>query len=418
MSSVSGEIQAGLTAGTRYGSSYRVRSVAETLALAAPLAAELGVTRVTDITRLDWLGVPVFVSIRPDAQPGSLCVSAGKGLTADEARVGAFMEAIELACAEPGRSPHVRAVRASAREVLGGDREAILRLCPVVGSRIYLDRPMACVEAEDAVRGGSLLVPSELVLLPEPQEHPGPRYFGANSNGLCSGNSVLEATVHGLAEVVERDIHSFQLVRDTSAWVPPETFPPGVREVADTVIDAGLALAVRHQPNVFGLPFFSALLVDTVNWHPAFVNSGFGCHPDAEIALARAVCEAVQSRTCFIHGGRDDLTDYYSLFDGWSAQRRREHVEQMAATAARRDRVVSFDDVPDRMPAGGGIAGAYEALLDGLDRAGLDQVLRVVYTAPDQPLHVVRVLVPGCEFYFEGRTRRVGRRLEEFAHAG
>ena len=61
-------------------------------------------TRVTDITRLDWAGVPVYASIRPEAYPGSLCVNAGKGVTPLEAQVGAYMEAIEYAFAEYGRS--------------------------------------------------------------------------------------------------------------------------------------------------------------------------------------------------------------------------------------------------------------------------------------------------------------------------
>lgn len=60
--------------------------------------------------------------------------------------------------------------------------------------------------------------------------------------------------------------------------------------------DAGMTLLMRWQPNDFGVPFFSALLADTHRWNPGFLNSGFGCHPDAEVALVRAVTEAVQSR--------------------------------------------------------------------------------------------------------------------------
>src|SRR5215472_9669481 len=88
----------------RQSSSLRARPIAETLRLAERVGRELGVVRVTDTTRLDRVGVPVFAAIRPAATPLSLCVSAGKGLLVDEARIGATMEAIELAFAEPGRS--------------------------------------------------------------------------------------------------------------------------------------------------------------------------------------------------------------------------------------------------------------------------------------------------------------------------
>ena len=46
--------------------------------------AALGISRVTDITRLDRLGLPVFASIRPRGL--SLRVHAGKGFTAVDAR--------------------------------------------------------------------------------------------------------------------------------------------------------------------------------------------------------------------------------------------------------------------------------------------------------------------------------------------
>ena len=84
----------------RLSSSLREAPLEATLARARVVAAQLGITRVTEITRLDVVGVPVFASIRPDALPGSLCVNAGKGMSVDEARVGAYMEAIEFAFAD------------------------------------------------------------------------------------------------------------------------------------------------------------------------------------------------------------------------------------------------------------------------------------------------------------------------------
>src|SRR5579872_5458480 len=130
-----------MTAAIVLSSSLRARPPAATLELARKRARELGITRVTDITRLDRVGIPVYASIRPAATEGSLCVNAGKGLHPIEAEVGAYMEAIEFALAEPGASPHVTTVRARTRDVLDGRRrpEAILDLCPKLGERIPLD---------------------------------------------------------------------------------------------------------------------------------------------------------------------------------------------------------------------------------------------------------------------------------------
>ena len=84
------------------GSSLRCRDPWQTLALAEPLMPVLGISRVTDITRMDRLGLPVFASVRPRSR--TLHVHAGKGVNAVEARVGALMEAVEYAAAEPQRS--------------------------------------------------------------------------------------------------------------------------------------------------------------------------------------------------------------------------------------------------------------------------------------------------------------------------
>ena len=53
-----------------------------------------------DITRLDRIGIPVFSSIRPEAETGAISVYNGKGLTEDQARVSAIMEGSERYSAE------------------------------------------------------------------------------------------------------------------------------------------------------------------------------------------------------------------------------------------------------------------------------------------------------------------------------
>ena len=67
---------------------------------ALPLA---GITRVADLTGLDWVGIPVWMAVRPNSY--SLTVSQGKGVLSAEARIGAAMESLEAYVAE--RSPRV-----------------------------------------------------------------------------------------------------------------------------------------------------------------------------------------------------------------------------------------------------------------------------------------------------------------------
>src|SRR5829696_1368952 len=65
----------------------------ETLARYRTLAAAMGITRLGNVTGLDYVGIPVAVAVRPNSR--SVSVSQGKGLTLTHAFASALMEAIE-----------------------------------------------------------------------------------------------------------------------------------------------------------------------------------------------------------------------------------------------------------------------------------------------------------------------------------
>jgi ribosomal protein S12 methylthiotransferase accessory factor len=398
----------------RFTSSLRTERLEVTLNRARALAPELGISRVTDITRLDCVGVPVFASIRPDAPPGSLCVNAGKGITSDEACVGAYMEAIEYAFAEYNRARLAISFPA-AKEVYDGHTraEAILDFCPVMNTEIDLDAPLACVEASDVCSKEKFLVPAELVFLPCSADLVPNRYFGSNSNGLCSGNTVLEATVHGLAEVIERDICSFQAIRDDSLMVQTSSLPSHLRSIQSALSTVGMNLYLRHLPNMFGIPYFMAAVCESDCQDPIYISVGYGCHPCKDIAATRAVCEALQSRLSFIHGGRDDLIHRYERFRRWSSKARMRYAVNLLLKISRNGQSIRFTELPDHSGVATDLASALDVLVDALVRNGLGHVLRVIYTPPDWPLQVVRILVPGLECFTE-TTKRVGVRLRNY----
>ena len=401
----------------RLSSSLRAECLDVTLHHAQALAEGLGISRVTDITRLDVVGVPVFASIRPDAQPGSLCVNAGKGITVGEARAGAYMEAIEYAFAEYNRAA-LEVVWAPAGEVYEGKkrRDAILDFCPVMHAEIDLDEPMLCVRAKDVTSGRKYLVPAELVFLPYPSQLGGRQYFGSNSNGLCSGNSVLEATIHGLAEVIERDVCSFQSIKDTSELVANRSLPSSIRKIESSLATVGMNLFVRHVENIFGMPYFMAVVAESKTINPIYVSVGYGCHPLKEIALTRAVCEALQSRLSFIHGGRDDLVNRYNRFRRASNKARVRYADNLLGRVSRNGTYVRFGSIRDHISSVTDLNSAFDVLMDALKRDGFRHVLRVVYTPADLPLQVLRILVPRLECFTEA-TARVGFRLRDHVKA-
>jgi ribosomal protein S12 methylthiotransferase accessory factor len=396
-----------MTSVIRYGSSLRTAPIAETLAHARRLAPQVGVTRVTEITRLDRIGLPVFAGIRPHAQVRSLCVSSGKGLTPDEARIGAYMEAIELAYAEPARA-NLRIVDATARDVLDGALrpDAIAELAPWDGKRIAPTMRLPCVELASIAGGDHMLVPAELVMFPVVAE---PLVFGSDGNGVASGNSVDEATVHGLTELIERDATSFANMKDDSRRIDPTSLPEATRALVQQLDELGFDLAVRYLPNPFGLPVIKAMLYerDTLDG----VHFGYACHLGRDIALARAVSEAVQCRLSVIHGGRDDLTRVFFERSEMTPVEKREFVDRQVGRNLRTTGdPMRFDEVPDESAHATSIATALELLLARLARNGMRIALRAVLTPSDSALHVIRVVVPGLEVYAHG-VQRMGPRL-------
>ena len=381
----------------------------ETLRRARAVAPQLGISRVTDTTRLDRIGIPVYAAVRPGALAGSLCVNAGKGTTSVEAEVGAYMEAIEFAVAEPqrgGLEVHLR----TARDVLDGHirPDAILDFCPIARQGFDLSEPLACVEAADLLGQGSTLVPAEQVLLPY-VHRPGTGKFGSHSNGLASGNSVTEATLHALLEVIERDIRSFQYVMDRSRLVAADSLPPIAQDLCSRLSAARIDWIVRTHPNPFGLGFFQFLMCDPEAGGPFHLTAGYGCHVVREIALVRAITEAVQSRLSWIHGGRDDLAEDFNAANADApydaGMRAAAHLAQLRVGAEE----VAYGDTPgseDRPD----IARALDGTMAVLQREGIRHVCRVIYRPPDASLSVVRVIVPRLEYLNRG-TQRVGPRL-------
>jgi ribosomal protein S12 methylthiotransferase accessory factor len=371
-----------------------------TLLYAKRWAAAAGISEVSDITGLDVLGVPVYASVRPQARGDA--VTYGKGLRHVEAEVGAYMEALEFFFAEPdtGRVP---TRRGSPRDVDGQERrdDAILDFVPLLQREADLDGPLLLASAQELESGRECAIPAELVFYPSADV--GQTLFGSSTNGLASGNSVLEATVQALLELIERDVWSFEFVRRASKLVEAASLPEEVREIVARAERGGLQLKVRAVPNDYGLPFFAAFVFDLNNPSRKTFNGGWACDLDRGRALVRAVTEAAQSRAAFIHGGRKVRASDARPGD---AELVRQHMLGVSDPRGQ----VSLADVPDAAFAGT-LRQRLDAVIERLRRVVRSPIYRVVLTPTESPLQVVRVVVPLLENLKVNRVR-VGPRLK------
>lgn len=395
----------------RLSSSLRRRSAEETLKIiVADIAPRLGITRVTDTTWLDRIGIPVFASIRPDAMKGSLCVNAGKGLRPAEAKIGAYMEAIEFSLAQYNTS-QLKIVRTTPRQLIESHegRIAFNQFCMLYGLSADADSLIMAIEIEDVLRKQTVLAPAELVFIPYP-ENPGQRLFGESSSGLASGNDLVEASVHAICELMERDVQAFNHLHDRSCLVNLNRYSVETLDLITKINNAGLSLSVRYTENCFGLAYFQAFIMEESSQAPISVATGSGLHPIKEVALIRAICEAAQSRLSHIHGGRDDIIERVKYFEKKGRSVELQAISRLRTVATSQNQMIDYSSIDCQEAVIPTIESAWELLIERLQRVGLSTVLRVLLSDAADNIAVVRIIIPGLEA-FEPGLKRVGPRL-------
>src|SRR5262245_1937463 len=180
---------------------HRTRSPRQTLEDYARFMPLMGITRLANVTGLDSIGLPVYTAIRPNSR--SLATSQGKGFDADSAKASALMESIETWHAE------------QIQKALHWDSYLSLRQYASVidvtelpldaAGVLRLELPQLWIEGYDLMQERAIWVPYETVTLNFVQPADYRATFLPSTNGLASGNHLLEAIVHALCEVVERD---------------------------------------------------------------------------------------------------------------------------------------------------------------------------------------------------------------------
>jgi YcaO-like protein with predicted kinase domain len=250
-----------------------------------------GITRVANLTGLDSVGVPVVSVCRPNSR--SIVVAQGKGGTLAAAKASGLMEAIEAYHAETPRLP-LRLC--SLRELEPLETVEVTRLPGTSAQHVRADSRILWTEADDIARGCKVMVPYEMVhtdyTLPLPT---GSGSFLMSSNGLASGNHLLEAISHAICELVERDavtLHAYRPETERrSRRVDLATIDDSLcREVLDRFEVANVACHVADVTSDVGMAAFRC---DVANEATMFLAPA--CRRCAEPAATRderSLCSA------------------------------------------------------------------------------------------------------------------------------
>jgi ribosomal protein S12 methylthiotransferase accessory factor len=375
---------------------HRAATLDETWRRFAPAARKAGITRIADLTGLDTLGVPVFAAVRPFGK--SLSTQQGKGISPEAARVSALMESLETFSAENIAAKVIRGsyrglrARRDVVDVQQLPRAMAPQPAPTRkhktprGGRLDLNATWRWLEGFDLVGGTPILVPLEAITLDTTFTKP--PVFDISSNGLASGNVLVEAIVHGLCEVLERDAEAAWRRTGGDRRLVLDTIDNAIcRDLIDRITATGARVFIWDLAAESGIAAIGAAIMENPAepaWRTLGFYQGFGAHLVPEVAIARALTEAAQTRLTYIAGARDDFfpfdyeraTDPELLADLW---------QRLAAPC---DEPVTFDELPRHETRG--LGEDLEALV-----ALCEQVIVVDLTHPVLRVPVVKVLVPG-----------------------
>ena len=396
----------------RHGT-HRTTSPESTLARVAPIAQQVGITRVGNVTGLDCIGIPVTVAVRPNSR--SFSVSQGKGLQLSAALASATMEAIELFHGEHLREQATvlsyRTLSATSRAVSPAS------LCGT-GLPLPEQAEIAWLEGYDLLNSEACWVPWEVVHTDYtlPTDHSGENFL-SGTNGLASGNHLSEAISSAICELVERDAVAIWHARDIQARSRCRLDVAAVtdedcRNLLAMYDKAGITPRLWNVTSDIGMPAFICDIAAPTEDPSAALRRfrGAGCHPNRSIALARAMTEAAQTRLTYIAGIRDDLHDYSeSRQDKLGAAL----LDAMSEAAA----PIAFEDIPNHDADDVLVDVRWE--LERLRAAGITAAVAVDLTRPEFGIPVVRMIVPGLEWdcthprYVPGRRALQARERTE-----
>ncbi|MHC1550440.1 YcaO-like family protein [Phyllobacterium sp. K27] len=387
-------------AGNNDPSSTRLHDADVTVNRLRPHFSRLGIVRMAEVTGLDRIGIPVWMAVRPNSR--TLAVSQGKGVTAAHARASAVMEAAEIAIAEDIPVSSITATKAALRD--NGHAVFDGRMLLMRGADEPDDNEsIEWLEGFDLLRQVPVFVPREVVSLDftSQRQH---WHYSQSTDGLASGNCLLEAVIHGLCERVERDATElWRFQRDAGVQarcVDPHAFSDSnIDWLVDHITSAGFVLRLFDTSSDIALPVFMAT-ISPATQHGTYLHfdlaAGYGCHLSPHVAAMRAITEAAQTRITNISGARDD-------FDP-SEYAQRLAPDLAVYIHAKPESVFHFEDPSPVARA------SLETYLQPLRERGIRSVVAVPLGGEEYGFSVCRVLVNELESPAGIRKHRFGGR--------
>jgi len=362
---------------------HRVKNPEETIAEMEPLMREMGALDLIDCTEKDRHGIPCFAIIRRRIGTAHPQVHVGRGITPVEAQASAIATAIERSSAEYRSDTMTLALYEQI-----GIKQAVNPADLILARPLEAEEKIHWSPAYDLLGKEEVYVPSNAVFLPYNTLGEARGLFASDPNGLAAGNTLDEAILSGLLEVLERDALSRAERTHTIGKRLSVQEPSPVQDLLGRFEGAGICIALWVLQGITRVPTVAAAADDPVTKDPGFLVMGAGTHPSPEAAAIQALTEVAQRRAIRIQGGvvASDERETFVQRIGYDRIKRlnREWFDPADS--------VSLRDLTDlSTPTIGGDLRLVIAELEGkVERVCVSDLTRT-------KVPVVRVIVPGLE---------------------
>jgi ribosomal protein S12 methylthiotransferase accessory factor len=348
-----------------------------------------------------------FQSNRALGQPNA---AAGKGASDTQAKVSCLAEAVErYSCSYFGDEPRQRARLAELGQ-RGLDPSDLLQFSASQYARRDLtkssrslftfvpmpfdpDRAIEWTPAWSLTRQRTVWLPTAFCYFGyrNPPDHD---FCRADSNGCASGNTLEEAILQALMELVERDACAIWWYnRLVLRGIDLASFgDPFFDRIAETLARSGRNLDVLDLTNDLGIT--AAMAVSWERATGARIHLGLGCHLDPRIAVSRAVSELSQSLAFEYSPESERQVAFFDDHARWLDTQQIEDHPYLRACAGKLRSAAEFPDLSAR-----DVRDDVIRCVELLEGKGLETIV-LEHTRPDIGFPVARVAVPGLRHFW------------------
>ncbi|MBP2133368.1 ribosomal protein S12 methylthiotransferase accessory factor [Methanomicrobium sp. W14] len=282
---------------------HRAVAPEKTLDLIKPSVQKAGVKDLLCLTEADGINIPVYSAVRPRAVWGGTRFCTGKGVSTNEAKASAMMEAVERFSAEY-RGEEMKF--ASYEQI--GLTKALDPKDLILPRDVQTGEEMHWVFAWDILGDDDMYIPANAVFHPYDPLGMAQQLFRSNTNGLAAGNTPEEAVLYGIYEVIENDALSCaQNGRFLGKKLIIDTQGP-LKNLCKRYEENGIRINMWYIEGKTKVPTIAASSDDTVTKEPGLLVTGMGSNLNPEIAAIHALTEIAQRRADDIKGYRENRT--------------------------------------------------------------------------------------------------------------